>query len=576
MELPSVAGAPISSSSNYPQHDVVRRILDDHLDGRYQLVHIEEAKSAQQEVYILRLCPPRDYNIYELPVTSSRRTTAGGLSTSGRVGGKKDQATDPSWLLRPHQEWADALYSGRNHLVVRIWKGGCRWWNLHRNSRPLELATAEVMGYRIASSAFSEGPSTDLVRGDTCLGQHDSNTRRRSRNAIIVPRLLHFEPGLPSDVTTATSTNESRPWAVFEYVGPKSRYFQSNHYNDQNGGYDDDGHYDDDHDHDIDYDLVVDSSYLDGMIKVRTEYGFEEPHPRWGRVPVDHALMYCQIVLHQVVIPLHNHTGRLWEGRKDCKSSGEGWVVTPPSQSPQVYSYSTMVQLYRDAWNDMTLSVSRQEETITTTELGGQTRIVKALNILEGALLVLESNCGIVSDDDTHLPATTMIPPLCPVLVHMDLQPQNIIFCRHVPRASCRDSDCDNHPTYQSTPPPPSTVFAVLDWEDAAWADPRFDLLLLCRKVCANRDQADVLWCEYSVAIEKDDNNMMENNSDFEKQLGPIVPWLQLETVHSIITLLLQSMDLLNGGRNPWETKNDLWGKLERQFARWDECDRNC
>jgi hypothetical protein len=41
--------------------------------------------------------------------------------------------------------------------------------------------------------------------------------------------------------------------------------------------------------------------------------------------------------------------------------------------------------------------------------------------------------------------------------------------------------------------------------------------------------------------------------------------------------LLLQSMDLLGGGRSPWETKPDLWGKIQREFCRlasggWEFC----
>jgi hypothetical protein len=99
-----------------------------------------------------------------------------------------------------------------------------------------------------------------------------------------------------------------------------------------------------------------------------------------------------------------------------------------------------------------------------------------------------------------------------------------------------------------------------LDWEDAAIADPRFELLLLGRKVCANREQAEELWKLYSSS----------HHTTTPIAIGPLGPWLQLETIHSIVTLLLQSMDLLDGGRNPWETTKDLWSKLQREFARWE------
>ena len=54
---------------------------------------------------------------------------------------------------------------------------------------------------------------------------------------------------------------------------------------------------------------------------------------------------------------------------------------------------------------------------------------------------------------------------------------------------------------------------------------------------------------------------------------------LKLETVHSLCTLLLQAMDLLGGGRSPWETKPDLLGKDNRERRRlvqkmgWHFCD---
>lgn len=129
------------------------------------------------------------------------------------------------------------------------------------------------------------------------------------------------------------------------------------------------------------------------------------------------------------------------------------------------------------------------------------------------------------------------------VLCHMDCQPQNLVFFKEE-----RDSP---------------KIMSVLDWEDAAYADPRFELLLLARKVCANREQAETLWKAYQ------DKLMVD--------LGNIEPWLKLETVHSLSTLILQRMNLLGGGRNPWETIPDLDKKIRREFARlvfmgWEFC----
>ncbi|NJM93456.1 MAG: DUF2851 family protein, partial [Cytophagales bacterium] len=71
------------------------------------------------------------------------------------------------------------------------------------------------------------------------------------------------------------------------------------------------------------------------------------------------------------------------------------------------------------------------------------------------------------------------------------------------------------------------------DWEETAYADPRFELLLLCRKVCANREQADFIWQYYSNQI----NICLTHDDGYDViQLGSITPWLKLEAIHSITT----------------------------------------
>jgi len=136
----------------------------------------------------------------------------------------------------------------------------------------------------------------------------------------------------------------------------------------------------------------------------------------------------------------------------------------------------------------------------------------------------------------------------------MDLQPQNLIFATPEEAATTINrSSADGG--RRSLP----RISSVLDWEEAALADPRFELLLLCRKVCANRQQAEIIWRTY----QRETTNYLEENA-----LGPIQPWLALETVHSITSLLLQSMDLLGGGRIPWESKPDLQGKIQREIQR--------
>ena len=123
------------------------------------------------------------------------------------------------------------------------------------------------------------------------------------------------------------------------------------------------------------------------------------------------------------------------------------------------------------------------------------------------------------------------------------------------------------------------SVASVMDWEEACYADPRFELLLVCRKVLASREQADNLWNLYSNHVQQLKNQLLlQGEAQSHWQVGPLEPWLKLETIHSLCTLLLQAMDLLGGGRSPWETKPDLWGKIDRERQRlvamgWYFCD---
>mmetsp|Transcript_9915 Transcript_9915/g.14742 ORF Transcript_9915/g.14742 Transcript_9915/m.14742 type:complete len:229 (+) Transcript_9915:1-687(+) len=128
-------------------------------------------------------------------------------------------------------------------------------------------------------------------------------------------------------------------------------------------------------------------------------------------------------------------------------------------------------------------------------------------------------------------------------LVHCDLQPQNLIFWR-------RNDVSVNTESYV-----PNVAY-ILDWEEAALADLRFELLLICRKVCANMEQATSVWNYYREMT----------LSQHQVDIGTLEPWLKLEGVHSITTLAMQA--LLGGGRNPWETKPDLICKIDRELLR--------
>ena len=392
--------------------------------GNKCVAHIEAAKSAQHRVLIVSL----SNNVY--PVD------------------------DP--------DWKQALERGNNKLVVRIWKGASRWWNLHQNhpSGTERLARSEVVGYRVAGFAL------------------------KASATVRIPTVLYFS------MEDERHSGES-PWAITEYVGSSSSLFQE---------------------------TKLDSSWMDGMVKVRHEFGFDEPHPRWGRVPEPQALEYALLVLRSVIIPMHRSLidVNVVETLRGINGLS-GW------QTGGIY-YMTMASLYEDACKSLRQALTLQPDS----------KLSNAVDILHEAIqqLIQESIGRVIN-----------IPP---VVVHIDLQPQNLLFAQNS-KQQC-------------------TVASVLDWEEAACADPRFELLLLCRKVCANRAQADIVWETYQQACPY-------------YNLGSIEPWLKLETVHSLTTLMLQSMNLLGGGRSPWETKPDLWGKIEREFARlnkagWSFCDK--
>lgn len=403
-------------------------------DGIVEKATIREAKSAQQQVFIVAL---------------------------------SSSSCHPPCSLPPI--WQEALESGRHNIVIRIWKGSARWWNLHSSHAVSEfnesadepavllLARAEIAGYRVARDAL-------LLEG----GQAE------------IPKVLYFSHDDHDSV-------EKQPWAIMSYVGPENAFF--------------------------DEQRVPSSEWMDGMVKNRPEFGFDEPHPRWGRVPVDDCLDYVFHVLERFTIPLHRYFL--------LNEDGKVKHATKPR------TYNDMVKLYEKAHDKIVQEL--QDAPLDKT----QTKMVNTLGLCI-----------------QRLAQETDVKNLPPVLCHMDCQPQNLIFYRQE----------DN------TLP---QLHSVLDWEEAAFADPRFEILLLCRKVCANQSQADAVWEFYTKELHKIDSRLT---------VGPIDPWLKLETVHSITTLVLQSMNLLNGGRAPWEARQDLLRKLEREYQRlawagWAFCD---
>ena len=468
---------------------------------------VEEVKSAQQLVYIITL----------------RFDEAGGScqeEASPPLHGSPNEASTP---------WQRTLCSGRNKIVARVWKGSARWWNLNTNDActrrgVVNMARSEIAGYRMARAAISASHA--------CA---DASKTSPENEMVVIPEVIYFSCDYRVDKTdNAKKTVDHRqqkeeelenPWAILSYVGDGSCYFQSGDKHSSRASAPSSS-------------WVCDEQYAKDMVKIRHEFGFDEPHPRWGRVKEDQALNYAMRVMDSVVLPIQSAFFSSTADNTAMQGHEKDMAILgrPGNVKPTAFRYLDMVATYHEAANKMM-------ETIQESDASDR-KIRILLATLKACIECLDKEsreCPFLSDSDG----------LPPSLCHCDLQPQNLILRRK----KGDEYDVNVIPF----------VSSVLDWEEACYSDPRFEVLLMARKVCASRTQADRLWGHYSCQLRTRHNLFV----------GPIEPWLKLETVHSITTLLLQSMNLVGGGRYPWESKPDLLGKIEREFARlkmlgWD------
>jgi len=431
--------------------------------GRYKVKNAESIKSAQQQVFILTLVRVAQNNSKDLL-----------------------QEIEPSGVGNC---LIDACNRSNGRLVLRIWQGGARWWNLNSNGKDscLLLANAEVAGYRLARKLFHlyyksyhKGHSRDFPR-------------------ICIPEVLLFE-------REGGGSNNNNPWAVFSYV--KDMHVISEGTVLQN--------------------WQVCDEFIHDMVKVRKEFGFDEPHPRHGRVCVEHALEYAAHLLEDAIIPTHTIFFDIENENNAANESLREEIrdlnTNNFRRSGIAISYLDMVKLYQE--KICQIIADRSSDCQNQSD-----RMGVFITTIEGFIEKLVSEAKTV--DAFPLPS---------VLCHLDLQPQNMILCK------------SNNITSTTVP----RVVSILDWEESCYADPRFELLLVCRKVVANRKQADALWDSYSKYL----------NHRFHLKVGPIDPWLRLESVHSLLGFCMQGMGLLEGGRNPWEEKSDLLNKIHREMQR--------
>lgn len=425
-----------------------------------------------------------------------------------------------------------AVRRGGNRLVLREWKGSASWWNLNSNlslrggggahrrgsdgpgCATLSMARAEVAGYRLARVCTADLPPS-------CAD-----------GAPSIPEVVCFSHDEGSDVQLVdelTTLQVDLPWALMEYFDSDDGTGTAAHSIVVRV----------DSSLDIEMDQIVGeheprqtakwtrcNHYPDTMVTVRQEFGFDEPHPRHGRVPETECFNYGMMVLRDAVVPIHCQffARRRYNGNEPERGEtffGEflPHIAISDEGAMRPFQYQDVVNICQRAFEQLTSTV--QDERMKS--------YVEMLGTCIDAL-----KCEWDGDFNGRPP------PLSAVLCHMDLQPQNLVFRRDKSDALCR-------------------VQSITDWEEACFADPRFELLLICRKVLAGPTQAEKLWRMYSDRVEGLSKDLI---------VGPLDPWLRLETVHSICTLLLQASDLLGGGRNPWESKPELLLKIDRESRR--------
>jgi thiamine kinase-like enzyme len=404
---------------------------------------------------------------------------------------------------------------------------------------------------------------------------------------VCIPDVIYFsEPkdNKTSSISGLTSTSTKHPWGLFSYVGEGSNHILNNSM-DENGT-----------ENETEKQWVACEDFIRDMVKIRHEFGFDEPHPRHGRVNTNQALEYAFHVLDTVILPLHtafydeyyNNTTSNATGLHIMTSNENtllqkdgldiGWNnyissskydninsnINPSTSKTAIRPcrYNDMIELYQVIVSYLKKAVTSKMPTSTNTssKINHDIKMEELMNVLDKCVQTLQYETL-----ETNREENDGLPP---VLCHMDLQPQNMILCRE------ENKQCSLELSGEIP-----HIFSVLDWEESCYADPRFELLLLCRKVVANRDQANILWEHYAMVMLDRFGKMMNRNESQTKTsvLGSIEPWLKLETVHSLITLSMQGLNL--GGRNSWEGQSELWNKILREVKRlvdlgWNFCNR--
>ena len=471
----------------------------------FQITHVERLKSAQQHVLLLSVTLPRLMFKSDDDNYSTRRDVLHSLYK--------------------------AVKDGNGKIILRIWENGARWWNLnlkrlfHHNNVDTfncdsvtlcnDLANAEVPGYKVAKRAIEYYNN----RCKEKISWVETN--------LYIPNVIYFhESG--SILTSSLSNRLHSPWALFSYVGEDSNYTNRNDRNSCRK-----------------YKICDD--FIHNMVKNRHEFGFDEPHPRHGRVNTDQALDYALVVLDTIIFPVHtafydcyfrnslnnNNESETQMGPINehplLQQDGNNLVMINYIDIEKESNYSSnknlcqskgcqyldMVKMYQNIVSYLNEEVSDSQEFKLPLEHKKLNKDRKSHQV-NALLRTLDQCISSLLLEFTQLDVT-MKYKLPAVLCHLDLQPQNMILY-HKNTISTDNGVLPN-------------ILSVLDWEESCYADPRFELLLLCRKVVATREQADTLWNIYEQVIQERFEDFSMTYRVKDSILGPIDPWLKLKTV---------------------------------------------
>jgi hypothetical protein len=143
------------------------------------------------------------------------------------------------------------------------------------------------------------------------------------------------------------------PWAILEYVGEHSTLY---------------------HPHGIDgqdrvlsnppttppspppQQLYFDTTHVDSMIPIRMEYGYNETHLRWGRLPIELCIPYTTYILRSFIVPLHSYYLRTENENTILVSHQSEQLVANQQQAP-IYYYKAMMELYRTKYEHTLIQI---------------------------------------------------------------------------------------------------------------------------------------------------------------------------------------------------------------------------